>query len=60
MSPELKQYTAFTIGNVGFYECKQMPFGLCNTPMADAELSRQAQLDVLYHLLDDFIAFSKT
>ena len=26
-----KQYTAFTVGNLGFFECDQMPFGLCNT-----------------------------
>ena len=27
-----KQYTAFTVGNLGFFECDRMPFGLCNTP----------------------------
>ena len=26
-----KQYTAFTVGNLGFFECDWMPFGLCNT-----------------------------
>ena len=25
-----KQYTAFTVGTLGFYECKRMLFGLCN------------------------------
>ena len=25
-----KQYTAFTVGNLGFFECDRMPFGLCN------------------------------
>ena len=25
-----KQYTAFTVGNLGFYECDRMPFRLCN------------------------------
>ena len=25
-----KQYTAFTMGNLGFFECDRMPFGLCN------------------------------
>ena len=29
-----KQYTAFTVGNLGFFECDQMPFRLCNTPAA--------------------------
>ena len=27
-----KQYTAFTVGNLGFFECDYMPFGLCNAP----------------------------
>ena len=27
-----KQYTAFTVGNLGFFECNHMPFGLCNAP----------------------------
>ena len=25
-----KQYTAFTVGNLGFFEGDHMPFGLCN------------------------------
>ena len=31
MDKALKQYTAFTMGNLGFFECNRMPFGLCNT-----------------------------
>ena len=27
-----KQYTAFTVGNLGFFEYDRMPFGLCNAP----------------------------
>ena len=27
-----KQYTAFTMGNLGFFKCNRMPFGLCNAP----------------------------
>ena len=30
MDEALKQYTAFTVGNLGFFECDRMPFGLCN------------------------------
>ena len=30
MDGALKQYTAFTVGNLGFFECDRMPFGLCN------------------------------
>ena len=33
MAPGLQQYTAFTVGNLGFYEFTCMPFGLCNTPV---------------------------
>ena len=31
MAPGLQQYTAFTVGNLGFYEFTHMLFGLCNT-----------------------------
>ena len=32
MEERSKQYTTFTVGNLGFLECDWMPFGLCNTP----------------------------
>ena len=32
MDEALKQYTAFMVGNLGFFECERMPFGLCNAP----------------------------
>ena len=32
IAPESQQYTAFTVGNLGFYEFTHMPLGLCNTP----------------------------
>ena len=32
MNEVSKQYTAFTMGNLGFFECDRMPFGLCNAP----------------------------
>ena len=32
MDEESKQYTAFTLGSMGLYECESMPFGLCNAP----------------------------
>ena len=28
-----KQYTTFTVGNLGFFKCDHMPFGLCNVLM---------------------------
>ena len=32
MDEAFKQYTAFTMGNLGFFKCKHMPFRLCNAP----------------------------
>ena len=32
MDEALKQYTAFTMGNLGFFKCKYIPFRLCNAP----------------------------
>ena len=32
MEETLKQYTDFMVGNLGFFECDQMHFGLCNAP----------------------------
>ena len=32
MAPKPKQYTAFTVGVLGFYECECMPCRLCNAP----------------------------
>ena len=30
MDEASKQYTALTMGNLGFFKCDRMPFGLCN------------------------------
>ena len=30
MDETSKQYTTFTPGNLGFFKCNRMPFGLCN------------------------------
>ena len=32
MAPGSQPYTAFTVGNLVFYEFTRMPFGLCNMP----------------------------
>ena len=32
MDKASNHYAAFTMGNIRFFECKCMPFGLCNTP----------------------------
>ena len=32
MEESSKQYTAFNLGTLEFFQCEHMPFGLCNTP----------------------------
>ena len=64
LAEEDKPKTAFIVGQLGFYQCERMPFGLCNAPatfqrviescMGDLNLSKC----LLY--LDDIIVFSKT
>ena len=64
MEEALKQYTAFTVGNLGFFECDHMPFGLCNAPVMFQQLMQNclSELNLIYCLiyLDDIITFSKT
>ena len=38
MEESSKQYTAFTMGMLGFFQCKCMPFGLCNAPATFQQL----------------------
>ena len=64
MDEESKQYTAFTLGSMGLYECESMPFGLCNTPPTFQRLMQNClgELNFTYCLiyLDDVIVFSNT
>ena len=64
MDEESKQYTAFTLGSMGLYECKSMPFGLCNTLPTFQRLMQNClgELNLTYCLiyLDDVIVFSDT
>ena len=64
MDDESKQYTAFTLGSMGLYECKSMPFGLCNAPPTFQRLMLNClgKLNLTYCLiyLDDVIIFSRT
>ena len=64
MDEESKQYTALTVGPLGFYQCDRMPFGLTNAPATFQRLMETCLGDL--HLnwciiyLDDVIIFSKT
>ena len=64
MDEESKQYTAFTLGSMGLYECESMPFGLCNTQPTFHRLMQNClgELNLTYCLiyLDDVIVFSNT
>ena len=63
MDEESKQYTAFTLGSMGLYECESMPFGLCNAPPTFQRLMQNClgELNLTYCLiyLDDIIVFSE-
>ena len=64
MDKESKQYTAFTLGSMGLYECESMPFWLCNAPPTFQMLMLNClgELNLTYCLiyLDDVIIFSQT
>ena len=64
MDEASKQYTTFTVGNLGFYECDRMPFRLCNVPATFQWLMQNCmgELNFIYCLiyLDDLIVFLQT
>ena len=59
-----KQYTTFTLGNLGFFKCDCIPFGLCNMLVTFQQLMTNClgELNLIYSLiyLDDLIMFSWT
>ena len=61
MAPGSQQYTAFTVGNLGFYEFTRMPFRLCNIPATFQHLMQNTlgELNLMYCViyLDDVIVF---
>ena len=61
MDEALKQYTTFTVGNLEFFECDRMPFGLCKTTATFQWLMQNCmgELNFIYCLiyLDDLIVF---
>ena len=64
MEEASKQYTTFTVGNLGFFECNYMSFGLCNAPAMFQRLMQNClgKLNLIYCLiyLDDLIMFLQT
>ena len=64
MDETSKKYTAFTVGTLGLFECKCMPFGLCNARATFQRLMQKClgELNLMYCLiyLDNVIVFSKT
>ena len=64
MEEASKPYTTFTVGNLGIFECDQIPFGLCNSPTTFKWLMQNCmgELNLIYCLiyLDDLIVFLQT
>ena len=64
MAPGSQQYTAFTVGNLGFYEFTCMPFGLCNAPAMFQHLMQNTlgELNLTYCViyLDNVVVFDHT
>ena len=64
MEEASKQYTAFTVGNLGFFECDRMPFRLCNALAMFQRLMQNClgELNLIYCLiyLGDIIMFLQT
>ena len=63
MDEESKPLTAFTVGPLGFFECKRMPFGFTNAPATFQRLMETCLGDLNLHwciiYLDDIMIFSK-
>ena len=64
MAEESKQYTAFTLGSMGLFECDRMPFGLCNAPVTFQRLMKNClgklNLTCCLIYLDDVMVYSKS
>ena len=63
MDEQSKPLMAFTVGPLGFYECKGMPFGLTNAPATFQRLMDTCLGDLNLHwciiYLNDIVIFSK-
>ena len=64
MKEEDKEKTAFTVGNLGFYKCNRMAFGLTNAPATFQRLMERCMgelnLKECLIFLDDILIFSES
>ena len=64
MEESSKQYTAFTVGTLGFFQHEHMPFGLCNTPATFQQLMTNCLWELNYLTclvyLDDIVIYLST
>ena len=64
MEVSSKQYTASTVGTLKFFQCKHMPFGLCNTPATFQWLMMNCLGELNYSTclvyLNDVVIYSST
>ena len=61
MEESSKQYTAFTVGTLGFFQCERIPFGLCNAPETFQQLMTHCLRELNYSTyLDDVISYLST
>ena len=64
MEESSKQYTAVTVGTLGFFQCEHMPFGLYNTPATFQQLMTTCLGELNYSTclvyLDDIIIYLST
>ena len=62
MEDDSKACTAFTVGPLGHFECKRLPFGLTNSPATFQRLMEHVleglNMDICLEYLDDVIIFS--
>ena len=61
MSEESKEMTAFSVPQVGFFECERLPFGLTNAPSTFQRVMERTLSDLSNCLvyIDDIIVYSK-
>ena len=64
MNEDDKAKTAFSVGNLGFYECNRMTFGLTNAPATFQRLMERCMgelnLKECLIFLDDILVFSQS